>query len=395
MDIENPPQDIAVLAGNGLSIAFNQNLTIPNITGVIVERLDAAGNTASPAAQLMQAVAQRAGANNAHVNFEALVGPLDFFRDGLTMMNQLAGLAGERQLAVARSLMESADFADEVRRHAVSHILEVISAESIAHVDEMGPVYDFVDLIVECANGGEVTFGNLNYDALLMAALCDRHQHRLCDLTDARYNLQRIDVVPDYPFGFGGRPLRTDGSLPSRRVTLLHLHGSLGWLYHPPTNRYMRFGIEDLRDSGYWREWREGRTEWEPVVVLTNQHSKTSLVSQYPFKLAYDLFFSRLLTADKWLLAGTALQDACVNEQLQKAWRMRSTVPHVMVVTHGAGPTDAEILNAIGYDPIWGGDPDPSHWLGIHRSGIETVKQSLPWMEWTWATAPLARAKAS
>lgn len=378
---KTPSTDVAVLVGNGLSIAFNPKLTIPSITEEIVTRLDEAGEADDQASVLMQEVAQRVRIENADRNFEELVAPFDEIVDVTRMMDRLAGIAGDKKLTVQKSLRDSSQFASEVRRHAVSHILEVIAARSRARQHLIGGVDKFISAVVDSANGGQVTFGNLNYDSLAMAALCNLYEHRMCDLTDGRHGPRDIEVVPDWPMP--GRPLRNTGNMPmNRKITLLHLHGSLTWLHNPKSNTYYRFRIEDLRDSEYWTAWREDKTEWEPVVVLTNQNSKNALVKEYPFLLAYKTFEQRLMAADRWLIAGLSLGDDCLNEVLRRVWARRETLPSVLVVTKGAWPTEKHILDSIGYDPVWGGDPDPSKWLQVHRDGIETAPGSWEWLAW-------------
>ncbi|MDT9594889.1 SIR2 family protein [Nocardioides zeae] len=391
----DPKKSIAVLIGNGASIAYSKNLLIPRITSEIVTRLDCAGNVDDPAAQLMQEIAQRLRVNNAAENFEALVGPFDEISDVTRMMDRLAGLAGDRALSIQDALRQSSAFALDLRRYAVSHILEVIARESTARYDDsrMNPLLKFVRATVDASGGGEVSYGNLNYDALLMAALCQEHDGLLCDMTDGRFTGQNIEVVPGY--AMDGRRLRTVGNLPpNRRLSLIHLHGSLTWLHDTVSGEYRRFPIDSLRSSGYWEAWREGETTWEPIVVLTNQNTKTSLVEDYPFRLTYEVFYSRLVTADRWIIAGTSLQDACVNEMLQRAWRDRGTVPQVLVVTHGDGPTENEILNAVGWDPVWNSDPAPTKWLGVHRDGLESAPDSFEWLWWS-LSEPVERPKAA
>jgi len=388
-----PPKDIAVLVGNGLSIAFNPNLTIPKITAEINSRLESATDD-DDASKLMQEVARRLRINNADTNFEALVAPFDEIVDVTKMMDRLAGIAGDRKLSVQKSLRKSAAFAEEVRRHAVSNILDVIADESRARLSRIEPVHKFISAVVDSANGGEVTFGNLNYDSLVMAALCNLYEDRLCDLTDGRLGSKSIEVVPDWPMG--GRPLRTKADMPmSRKIALLHLHGSLTWMHNPTTNQYYRFRIEDLRDSGYWSAWRDGDTNWEPVVVLTNQNSKNALVKRYPFAMAYNTFEQRLMTADRWLIAGASLQDDCLNEVLKRVWARREVKPSVLVVTKGKWPTQNHILDAVGYDPVWGNDPDPKHWLEIYRDGIETAPSSFEWFCWEQVNTPKNRTRVS
>lgn len=390
---KDPPQNIAVLMGNGFSIAFNENLVIPKITQEITKRLDQAGEAGGDAAQMMQEVAQRLRIQHADTNFEALVAPFDEIGDVTRMMERLAGLAGDRALKVVQALRDSAKFAHDLRRHAVSHILDVIATESAASLDLRDGVEKFITGIVDASRGGEVTFGNLNYDSILMAVLVDLYRDSLCDLTDPRKGVVFTEVVPGW--AMSGGHLRLIGDLPrNRRITLLHLHGSLTWLHNTKTGAYVRFGIDVMRRARFWKAWREGKTDWEPVVVLTNQDTKTSLVKEYPFALAYETFYSRLLTADKWLIAGASLQDECVNEMLQRAFRARSTVPQVMVVTKGAWPTERQVLDAVGYDPVWGNDPDPEKWLTILRDGIDEAVASFDWMWWDVVATPLARTRA-
>lgn len=385
---------IAALIGNGLSIAYNDNLVISKITERIIQRLDAAGDEHTQQAQLMRLVAERAGRSSAAADFEELVSPFDEMRDTLPIISRMADLAGASGLVIERALLDSAEFADQVYRHGVSHILDVIANDSYAHDEDMAPIRHLLDQIVIATNGGEVAFGNLNYDALLMAGCCSRQgPERFCDLTDGRYNKVEKLITPD-AFAYG-RPLRTMGNLPlNREIALVHLHGSLAWLREPGTGRVYRFDMADLRDADYWTAWREGRTNWAPVVVLTNQTGKSKLIKQPPFDLAYDVFKQRLLTADKWLIAGTSLRDVAVNQMLREAWQGRSSTPQVLVITKGENPTDREILNAIGYDPIWADDPDPSKWLEIARDGIFESVNSWEWFIWT-IQSPLPKMAAA
>ncbi|BAK36605.1 hypothetical protein MLP_35910 [Microlunatus phosphovorus NM-1] len=384
---------IAALIGNGMTIAYNPELTIPRITQRIIERLDSAGDDDTQQAQLMRKVAERAGRTHAAADFEELVSPFDELRDTLPLIRKMATLAGDAGLRIDRSLRDSAEFAQLVYRHGVSHVLDVIAAESRAHEDAMNPIRNLLTSIVNTAQGGEVTFANLNYDALLMAGLCSNYENAMCDLADGRGGQIEKMISPDAVAH--GRPLRTTANLPlSRHVTLIHLHGSLAWLREPRTGVVYRFNMADVRDANFWTRWREGSTDWSPVVVLTNQTGKTNLIKKDPFKLAYEVFYQRLLTADKWLIAGTSLRDEGVNQMLQLAWSRRTTCPQVLVVTRSSNPTERQILDAIGWDPVWAGDPDPTKWLTICRDGILEAPDTLDWAWWS-ASGVVLRAYAS
>jgi hypothetical protein len=224
----------------------------------------------------------------------------------------------------------------------------------------------------------------LNYDALLMAALCREHNHELCDLGDGRFGSAYHHIAEDRLAL--GRPLRTRGNLPYRRLTLLHLHGSLAWLRNPADKRIYKLAIEDLRHMDYWPLWGQGKTDWSPVVVLTNQPGKTKLIREQPFALAYEIFRQRLLTASKWMIIGTSLQDEGVCAMLRAAWSGRSALPQVLLITRGANPTEKQFLDAIGWDPVWREDPPTQKWLHICRDGILKAPRSLEWAFWQIGT---------
>ena len=388
-----PPRTLAVLVGNGLSTAFNPDLTIPRINTEIVNRLNFPGTGGTTQARVMQQVAQNLGqgSGDPYSDFEALLGPFDQQSDSLKMLRQLADLAGPHSLLVGNALTLSAQFIDELRRYGVGHALDIIATRSRAEQHLIGKVHAFITNVVMSANGGRITFGNLNYDSLIMAALCELYGPDLCDMTDGRFATEMHEVVPGIGYSIPGKPLRVVGDYPNRTITLLHLHGSLTWLRMPGTTGpqgIYRFDLGPLRTVDYWTAWREGRTSWSPEVVLTNQTTKDTLVKDYPFSLAYDSFYNRLLTADRWLVVGYSFRDGCVNELMARAWAHRKAAPPVMVVTKGKGPTDDEVLTALGFDADV--DPLPSHWLHTWRGGLESAPASGAWATWTAQTASAA-----
>ena len=118
-----------------------------------------------------------------------------------------------------------------------------------------------------------------------------------------------------------------------------------------------------------------------PEVVLTNQSAKSEVVTHQPFKLGYDMFQARLLTADTWVIAGYSFRDECANDLLAKVWQQRLEPPRVMIVTKGDDLKDETVLEAVGYSPILGGDPDPSTWLYICRHGLQLAVKCKTWAQ--------------
>ena len=115
--------------------------------------------------------------------------------------------------------------------------------------------------------------------------------------------------------------------------------------------------------------------------MLTNQSAKSDVVQNAPFELAYDVFYQRLLTADRWLIAGYSFRDECVNDMLADAWRNRETVPEIMVVTLGDELQRSQILEALDYDQF-AGDPETDDFLHLCRHGIEAAPSCETWATW-------------
>lgn len=141
--------------------------------------------------------------------------------------------------------------------------------------------------------------------------------------------------------------------------------------------------MEDVRQPSYWQSWRNGETEWEPVVILTNQDRKGSAVTDHPFQVAYSAFEKRLMEADRWIIAGYSFGDECVNEMLASAFHRRSdAVPPILVATKGEWPSRTRVLEALEHeeDPEYG--PQSSDFLYECRDGIEQAPGSDSWIHW-------------
>lgn len=377
-------RSVAALLGNGLSIAFNDKLAIPNLTAEIRARFRAAGSAAGRAApdrvlaRLAAGVGETGDPNH---DFEALIGPFDQHRENLDALRQLVEALGQESPSIRKAWGTVDSAVQRVHRVGVGHALDIIEEHSYAGGLRMRIVENFMAALRESAGPGVLTVGNLSYDSLVMAAMCRLFPRDFCDMARG-YQHRRMDLGDS---SILGQPLRTDPSdFPwRRRSRLVHLHGSLTWLREPTSGRVFKFGIEPLRDVEYWTRWRDGELDWTPEVVLTNQAAKTRLVEGYPFKLAYDVLYQDLLTADRWLIAGYSFRDECVNDLLAKAWRhRRMRVPQVLVVTLEDSPSRDVITEAIGWDPIRLGDPPLGSWLRICRHGVVDAPACATWQRW-------------
>jgi hypothetical protein len=372
---------IAALVGNGLSMTFNPDLNMASLTAAVSARFQQQ-RPGQPAADrvLARLAARQHETGDPYRDFEAMIGPLDQQRDNLRDLRELAELVRGESRPVEKALRTIESFVDSTRRLGVGQVLDTIQERSYADAARTPPVHAFLSGLVQTTHGGQLTVGNLNYDSLVMAGLCELlPSQAFCDMATG-YREQEFSVVSGEP-PIMGRQLRGRAEdFPPRHVTLLHLHGSVAWLRHPETGHMWRFNMPDLREIHYWRNWRDGFTEWSPEVVLTNQSSKSEVVTHQPFKLAYDMFEGRLRQADTWIIAGYSFRDECVNDLMAKVWQQRLHPPKVMVVTKGSSLTDDAVLEAIGYNPLLRGYSDhPTTWLFICRCGLEHAPRCDSW----------------
>ncbi|GAA5033953.1 hypothetical protein GCM10023258_34250 [Terrabacter aeriphilus] len=382
---EPPNRKIAALLGNGVSIAFNPGLALSKINAGIRARLNEDVPDGDPAAVLTEA-ANKIDTGDPYIDFESLLGPLDQQHDFIAMMAEYARIIGKTDETAAEHLKASAQFVRDVRRTGTSFALEIIDAQSRASWDRMEGLTGFVTGLRAAAGGQRLTIANLNYDSLVMACLSDGYSGEFCDLARG-YGASFFEVL--HGVQWVGHPLRQIADFPpTRKTRLIHLHGSLTWLKQPGSGLIYRFRTEDLRMYDFWEKWRDGETDWQPVVVLTNQTAKTEVVKEQPYALAYSVTEESLIESDRWLIAGYSFRDECVNEMLARAWKARVRKPDILVIGHGDSPSTAEVLKAIGHH--WWEDADPSAFLTIERGGLEAAMASDAWNR--WADMPSAEA---
>jgi hypothetical protein len=369
-------EDVAVLVGNGLSIAFNPELELRSITEEVMTRIRAADGDDVVAA--MKEIAENALPEGvtSDEDFEHLVGAFGTESRMLGMLETLATLTSPKDEELREAIRRVASFAAQVRDNGVSHVLEVICERTHAEFEKAAELHALVTSILE-AFPGKVAFGNLNYDTLLLAALLhvDDDKKQVADLADGRstVNVEVNDKEHrDVP------ALRREATdFPQRRrVRLLHLHGCLAYWENRQMDLFAKIPKEILDDDKQWSAVRDRTTNVRPSVVLANPRDKAQHVTEYPYSLAYEVFEEGLRSATNWIVIGYSLRDEPINRMLSARFLDLQEKPSVLVVTHGDGPTDVEVHRAFG----WGADDgDPSPWLTICRSGANGLQHTAEW----------------
>ncbi|QWL30774.1 hypothetical protein E2R40_08600 [Rathayibacter toxicus] len=311
-------------------------------------------------------------------DFEVLVGAFGAESRNLEMLHRFAALRDSLDENIQKSLSDSAAYLQRVCDNGISHVLEVIAERSHA---SRGPAADNLQELLNAiitAFSGRVTFGNLNYDTLLLAALI-----RVCqqDLADMGNPGQRLVVPGKNGENHEALGLRRNASeFPAdRRVTLLHLHGSHTYWATRDNKIHMKLPREMLKSGYHWKAIREHTTDVHPVVVLANQRDKCEKIGEFPFSLAYEMVSNELTQADHWLIIGYSFRDIPVNRMLRHAFSQKTQKPTVLVVTYGEKPTRHRVKKALG----WRSHEDGSShdWLTIDRCGANGVQKTAHWEE--------------
>ena len=215
----------------------------------------------------------------------------------------------------------------------------------------------------------------MNYDGLTHAGLLLHGSP--ADLADGRPSFADFHRVVVGHRRIQGHRIRVEDNFPPHFSPLLQLHGSLGWL-RSPKGKLWRFSLDDLRDLDYWTALGNGTTNWTPVVVLTDQKERT--IVRRPFALAYDIFQQRLVSSDRWLIAGYGFGDEPVNEIFRTAWktRMRASLPQpeILVVDYKLANPRAQRVKVGKLLGI------PTRQILVSNTGVPAVINDPDWTSW-------------
>ncbi len=364
---------IVVLVGNGLSISYSQELSVPALTEELICRFGEADDD-------LQAIAAEVDADDAD-GFEQLLGPFDAVS---AMIRTLPGLRhGEGWAPGFDDLGTALVAARRIHMRGTGTALSII-AERSQNDGDFTSIDAFCSAVAELTNPSELTIATLNYDGLLHAGFLQefvqpgwtvRRTLDICDMADGRTGYK---LMPDFAEGraIESWELREISDFMSDRARLLNLHGSLGWLRNAEDpEEVRRFRIPDLREVDYWSKHSRGETVWEPVVVLTSR--KVELTRKWPFHLCYSELIGALGEADRWLIAGYGLGDEPVNDAFRRAVRarrLRNEESRVLAI--GRGNPDilrARVSTKLGI---------PVEWIAASSEGLPNAIASNRWREW-------------
>lgn len=358
---------LAVLVGNGLSIAFNPNLGLTELTDALVEKVSQFASDGSAAVEVLSGLISNESGTQ---TFETFVGALEESNISTQTLLKLAKNLSPDEKELHDSITTTSKFARTLRDWGVSFVLETILERSrISRFDRSQ-----LDKLLEKLNASfpdRLVFGNLNYDTMLLTAMLQTYG--LKNVADMASGLEKATVISDSE-EITVRSLRRTDDFPNDRVLHLSLHGSLQFWSDEERRTVVKLETSMLEDGDQWRSVREGTTNIRPVVVLTNQKQKTDAVREFPFSLAYEKFEQALFESSKWLIIGYSFTDRSVNDMLRVQQIFNTGSPRIFVVTLGKYPSRKTIEKAFGWDRREKGSS--RLWLTIYRRGARKFASS-------------------
>lgn len=367
-----PPRRLTLLVGNGVSIAFDQGLMLPEICRELYAKIAGSSADGDAIAATMQRIADRTRTGDPRSDFEVLVGAFGSQSQTLDQLEQLARFVDPSEKKIADALQQAAAFARAMNDTGTSHVLEIITQQSRATLAKKDALNQFVDEIL-AAYDGTIVIANLNYDTLMLSSLSEQHRSEFCDQGDGRFTDLDVEMPNGEPYRVW--PLRRSQSF-NARVRLVQLHGSVTF-WRAANGTMLKLPVDAVRSPELWAAVRDNKDfKPRPLVVLANHQDKTGLVAEEPFSVAYREFTSGLDRSDDWLIVGYSFRDECVNERLADAFARRTTHPKVLVVTYGHELAVEEVEAAFGWDRTTQG---VARWLIINRDGANDMVDSWEW----------------
>src|SRR5688500_13381506 len=159
----------ACLLGNGVSLAYNADLRVDQLTVDLVRRFGELGAT-DPERALAAYAAHLAIVPGKQ--FELLLGPLESTSKALSYMPGLAALADQAPGSVAAALESVGGFLRTVHRIGTAVTLGHIAERTIGGAWWEG-VWPVAEALIQLGTAADLTVGTLNYDGLLHSGLME------------------------------------------------------------------------------------------------------------------------------------------------------------------------------------------------------------------------------
>lgn len=304
--------------GNGLSVGFNPQLDLGQITQRVLTSLGGRGDALVHLAELSYPDGSTGAVGPDRNNFERLAGPLDRMAEVILAADRLIG---NRDLQLTRNLKVVSDELRRLYLEVVGTVLNDINDCLGASWDAMN---EFASELRSRHAKSRVTVFNLNYDPILMSSLLETGQY-----------------VYD---GFRGEGGLNDPLDRWQEIALYHLHGSMAWRYDP-ARRVYKSRMEVMREDRVYLKWAEGDADIGlPALILSDR--KKSAAQVHPFLLFYEELHRLLADAVILVVGGYGFGDYPLNLALS-GYLSRASFHRLQIWSPHASARKRDILDRL------------------------------------------------
>jgi hypothetical protein len=308
---------VAVVVGNGLSIAVNPDLQLERLTASF---LAAHAEERQLIDELVAGVDM--GPVVASRDFEGIVAGLQSAEEVITAFMRLAEHFAHPDVQAAARVLNEHRVPELIRRLYYAYCAEVLSAIGEASKTTIpDEVLDFARwLRSQHQQRGEVSIFTLNYDLLMERMLLEEMLDLRRHCTDFFSGLEdRQHLIELYPgcYRLKGRLFYPQDPPTDRTIHLHHLHGCLTHFQNAAGDVY-KVPSQNLRALDVYGAMARGNVgEFSPSIILGSR--KAERARDWPFRHAFDALESAVRVAHTVCIAGYSFRDAAVNERLRSA----------------------------------------------------------------------------
>jgi hypothetical protein len=320
-------EEIMVLVGNGLSIAFNEDMKVSNITKDF-EKVFGEGNL-----EMCNVLLGSIDKENSRLkeDFESLVGSIYSFEYNVAEFKRINESSKLESDGIGESLDKMIDYFEMLVRYAKWNILEIIRKKT---ANENKDFDNFIESLIKKFNGFHVTFANLNYDAMIYRSLTRRYSGEF-------YDLAYGDIKGSKKFKLR-EDIESFDKVKEKKICLLHLHGCLNFVEEIVSNEengvaeswQYKLVLDLLDNSGVFGSELQIRDKYKPLVVLNSAENKHNDIAKNPYKLAYEYFDKKLQLSNKLLILGYSFRDHVVNKRLHDAFYRNIKLKQILIVNY-------------------------------------------------------------
>ncbi|MNO23261.1 hypothetical protein D3C76_130610 [compost metagenome] len=318
---------IALLAGNGLSVALSSEFTLQNITNKFFDRLEI---------EHRAFIEHQMSDQNNFIDFEECIATIEKLYEALHVHQTFytSGILGEKLLnSYSLNISELIKHENSIRESIHTYmavILDIINWNVKKHlINSM--LKNFINWLSSIINDeNQVDLFTLNYDLLLETILIDL----LGPYKFIEYYHQAgpwFAVSKEVPrYYFNPEKVKKQRHKQNCNTRLYHLHGSVSSFKDLKNNKIFKIKNEEIKKHNIYK--RISELMIVPSIITGGR--KNDKIQETPFNFYYDQFVKKMSDAEelceKLVIVGYSFRDKHINTAIAK--RIQLSCPLKMLI---------------------------------------------------------------